>query len=388
MRCRPHFLILSVMPAALSLLAVVSPALAQGGPPGGERPALVEVRQAQIRDLAPVSLIPGTVISRDDARVAAEVSGVLESVAEVGTEVAAGDVVAGIDERGLRLQITELRAEVERISARLDYLRREEQRFNELEGSSLISTTQLDETRTNARVSANELDAARARVAQLEDQLSRTSIRAPFPGVVVERLARAGERVAPGDEVLRIINPERLEVVARPPLTYYRYVSRGDLLDLQLEDEVLSGVVRTKVSLGDENTHVFDLRLDIPPDSLPAGRTLRVRIPMAASREVLVVPRDALVLRADSIAVFIVEGDGSARRIPVRTGIASGEWIEVLSDELLPGAAVVVRGNERLRPGQQLQVMNAGNATGGVGPDSGEDDHAGVEAGAAVGNRD
>jgi multidrug efflux pump subunit AcrA (membrane-fusion protein) len=74
-------------------------------------------------------------------------------------------------------------------------------------------------------------------------------------------------------------------------------------------------------------------------------------------RKVLAVPRDALVLRRAGTAVYRISDDQSAQRIEVTTGIASGNLIEVQGD-LSRGDQVVVRGGERLRPGQKVSILN------------------------------
>jgi multidrug efflux pump subunit AcrA (membrane-fusion protein) len=108
--------------------------------------------------------------------------------------------------------------------------------------------------------------------------------------------------------------------------------------------------------VGSENTHQFELRLDIESNRFPVGQTVRVSIPTSDARQALVVPRDALVLRPGSISVFIVDGDQKAKQIMVTTGIDAGDQIEVTGD-LNDGDTVIVRGNERLRPGQVVSIM-------------------------------
>jgi len=102
---------------------------------------------------------------------------------------------------------------------------------------------------------------------------------------------------------------------------------------------------------------VFELRLTMI-ESLPVGQTVRVTIPTADVREVLAVPRDALVLRGDGIAVFIIDEDNTARRIRVTTGIGAGDWIEVMGP-IQAGDKVVIRGNERLRAGQSVLIRES-----------------------------
>ena len=191
----------------------------------------------------------------------------------------------------------------------------------------------------------------------MEDQLSRTSIRAPFSGIVVERLMMPGERVDIGKNVVRMVDQQHLEVIARAPLEYYSYVRPGQELELRTGNVTATGTVRTVVAVGSENTHQFELRLDIESNRFPVGQTLRVSVPTSNARKALVVPRDALVLRSEGISVFIIDKDQKAKQIMVTTGIGAGDQIEV-SGDLNDGDIVVIRGNERLRSEQSVSIMD------------------------------
>ncbi len=325
---------------------------AQQGPP----PAQVKVANATLEQMAPMTLVPGTVVSRSNARISAEVGGRLLSVEDVGTPVKAGDTMAVIEDSNLRLQKTELEAEVQRARARLQYLESEENRLTQLEKANLAAATQIDQVRSDRDVARSELAVNRARLEQVNDQIRKFVVKAPFDGVIVERLREAAELVGVGTEIVRVLNPGSLEIIARAPLEYMPYVSIGDTIEIRMGERIEASAVRTVVAVGDEDTHVFELRLDIDADSFPVGQTVRVAIPMSDRREVVAVPRDALVLRSGSTAVFVINGDNTARRVEVTTGIGSGELIEI-QGEINAGDQVVVRGNERLQPGQPVSVM-------------------------------
>ena len=336
----------------LVLLTVSDPLWAQSG-----GAALVKVAVASMQDIAPITLVPGTVVSRSDARLSAEVPGRLTSVADVGTMVSRGDSLARIEDTTLRLLHAELQAEVIREEARLRFLESEEKRFTQLAESNLASLTQLEQTRSDRDMALGDLAVARARLDQNLDQLARTSIVAPFDGVVVERLMTPGERVIEGSKVVRLVDQVDLEVIARAPLEYYPYARHGQLLDLRAGSLSAFGEVRTVVAVGDENTHQFELRLDLEGSPFPVGQTLRVAIPTAKSKEVLTVPRDALVLRPEGQSVFIVDANNQAQQVRVTVGVGQGEQIEVLG-AISPGDRVVIRGNERLQPGQTVDIMD------------------------------
>jgi RND family efflux transporter MFP subunit len=342
------------------LLLLIMPCL---GWPQMDGPALVKVAVASVRDIAPVTMVPGTVVSRNDARLSAEVPGRLISVADVGTVVVKGGSVAAIEDTTLRLQNAELQAEITRAEAKLRFLESEEKRFSQLAESNLAAATQLEQTRSDRDVARGDLAVARARLDQNEDQITRTRIVAPYDGMVVERLMTPGERVIEGSNVVRFVDQDNLEVIARAPLEYFSFVEPGQLIDLRAGSKQVLGVVRTVVAVGDENTHQFELRLDLDGNPFPAGQTLRVSIPTADSREVLTVPRDALVLRPEGQSVFVVDSNDQAQQVSVTVGVGQGEHIEILG-AVSPGDKVVIRGNERLQPGQAVDVMEV-NAAGG-----------------------
>lgn len=321
----------------------------------GAQAAPVEIDEARVIAMAPTMQVAGTVLSRSDALLSAEVDGRLLEIAEAGERFEEGDVLARVEDTSLKLRADELEAEISSVEARLMFLNAELERYQRLVESNLASRTQIDETRSNRDVAQSDLQVARSRLAQVQDQIDRTRIRAPFDGVVARRLVQAGERVSVGTEIMRVYNPNDLEVVARAPLSYYRFVQPGDELAVRFDDEVIAAPLRTVVSQGSEQSHVFELRLTLE-ERLPVGQTVRVTVPTADVREVLAVPRDALVLRGDGASVYVIDSENTARRISVAIGIGSENMIEV-KGAIQPGDRVVTRGNERLRAGQEVQVI-------------------------------
>ncbi|PKL95061.1 MAG: hypothetical protein CVV18_06915, partial [Gammaproteobacteria bacterium HGW-Gammaproteobacteria-8] len=256
-------------------LAAIAPAQAQFG-----QAAPVEIDQARITAMAPTMQVAGTVLSRSDVLLSAEIDGRLLQIAEVGQRFVAGDVLARVEDTVLTLRAEELQGEIARVESRLQFLEAELSRYESLAQSNLASRTQIDQTRSDRDISLSDLRIARSRLAQIEDQIERTRIRAPFDGIVAQRLVQAGERVSVGTEVMRAYDPLNLEVVARAPLTYYRYLQPGDELAVRVGDEVIGAPLRTLVSQGSESVHVFELRLDLERP-LPVGQTVRVTIPTA-----------------------------------------------------------------------------------------------------------
>ena len=167
-----------------------------------------------------------------------------------------------------------------------------------------------------------------------------------------------GERVIEGSNVVRLVDQANLEVIARAPLEYMPFVQRGQQLELRGGDLAITGTVRTVVAVGSEDTHQFELRLDLDGQPFPVGQTLRVSVPTSGVRQALTVPRDALVLRPEGQSVFVVDANNEAQQVNVEVGVGQGEDIEVLG-AIAPGDRVVIRGNERLQPGQAVNIMDS-----------------------------
>ena len=125
----------------------------------------------------------GTVVSRNDARLAAEVTGRLDWVAEPGTKVAKGAPLARVDARALELQLKENDAQISRLGANADLLDTQLARLNALP-DGIASRSQVDEASARLAMARHELDQARATRESTAHSIARATIRAPFPGHV------------------------------------------------------------------------------------------------------------------------------------------------------------------------------------------------------------
>jgi RND family efflux transporter MFP subunit len=335
------------------ILYSVPPVYAQNGPP----PAPVAVAAVQETELAPLVWVSGSVISRNDARVAAETEGRLEWLAEVGDAIKKGQAVARIDDTRLKLEQEQLEAQLNRVDARLTFLRQEVARLQRLALQNNAAKNQLDETIADRDSTQAEMAAIRVQLRQVKVDLDRTAVKAPFTGVVSERLLAPGEWVDSGDAVARLVDTDSLEVQANVPIEAADYVTAGSTLLIKSGNDTVTGTIRALVPVGDPRSRLLDVRLTLGQSRWLVGRTVRVAVPTAMPRKVLAVPRDALVLRRAGTAVYRIGDDQSAQRIEVTTGIASGNLIEVQGD-LSRGDQVVVRGGERLRPGQKVSILN------------------------------
>jgi RND family efflux transporter MFP subunit len=336
----------------VGLLPLTASAQRAGGPP----PPPVKVATAQMAVLAPNLSVPGTVVSRNDAQLAAEVSGKINWIAEIGSRIEKGKPVATIEDAIYRLQESEYSGVLERERNRVAFLDREVNRLRQLAAENITAKNKLDETETDLAEARNEVIVAESRLRQTQIQRSRARIEAPFSGIVTERIVNLGEHIQVGESVVRLVDPDDLEVVARAPLSSIRYINEGDSLPVHSQQFSGDAEIRTIVPFRDGRSHLFELRLRLATDEWRVGESVRLDVPSAEPIEVLAVPRDALVLRREGSSVFRIGEDNMAERLTVTTGLGAGQMIQITSG-LSVGDRVVVRGAERLRPGQQVTVM-------------------------------
>jgi RND family efflux transporter MFP subunit len=326
-------------------------------------PPAVVVREARLTELAPSVNVPGTVYSRYDARLASELPAKIAWIAEVGTRVEEGDTVARLDDITYRLLEMEAQSRVSKEQARVTFLRSEKGRLESLAESNLSAKSQLDQTTSDLAVAESDHAIAEAQLGQAKVAMYITEIRAPFNGVVTERLRSIGERLSVADEVIRLVDPDSIEVVARAPLNTVHFVKEGDVLKLHNDYRDDEGSVRTIVPFGNPQSHMFEVRLSVDPEIWTVGESVRLSMPTAATKEVLAVPRDALVLRREGAFVFRINDDTTAEQVNVMTGLGAGSLIEVIGD-LRPGDRVVIRGAERLQTGTTVNIGEIARATG------------------------
>lgn len=335
-------------------------AQAQQGPP----PAAVATAKAVLRKLAPQSEAPGSVVSTRDSLVAAATSGKIEWVAEVGAEVEEGDIIARIEKNDAQLNRNNSAADLARLRARAEYQNSRYERFAGLGEEAGESETAMDEMRANRDEARQALAQARVALERAEINLERTDVRAPFAGRIVSQETQVGEFANPGAPLVRLVDTRKLEVTARAPAALARNITAGDMIPVKYGAETMEGEVRAIVPVGDALSRMLELRLELPETAWYIGSAVRVSLPSAQAREVTAVPRDALVLRANRISVYVIGEDNTAKRVDVELGAAEGDFIEVIGD-VSPDDSVVIRGGERLRDGQPVttSTIDTGEAS-------------------------
>src|SRR5215472_16995486 len=356
-RPRPIPLTIRALAAVATTCVAVSAAAADAA--GGKR-AVVEVGTVSLKPVAVVSWIPGSIVSRSDARVATVIPGRVTWIAEVGTRVRQGDALARLDDTVSRLRLEDLRAQVARASAQHDVASSQLERFNRLAATNVLSASQLEDARAQREVSGDDVTRANAQLGQAQYEIDQSVIRAPFPGVVSERFVQRGEYLQTGAATVRLVNTGEIEARATASLDLAANVHAGQAVSVRDHGVEKPGKVRTVVPVGDDRSRQFEVRVSVPSAGWLVGTPVEVSLPASAARTAVTVPRDALVIRQNRSYVLRVTRSGTVEELDVTPGAGIDDSIEVRG-ALSPGDRLVVRGGERLTPGQAVTVIAPAN---------------------------
>lgn len=338
-------------------LVIISAALSLSSTAQQGHAANVNVAIAQDKELAPVAWVSGSIVSRNNSKIAAEVSGRLLQLIAIGSAVKKDQTIAELDARSLKIQRREQLADVENNQAKLNFEQAEVVRKQTLVEKRLISKTELEETIANRNIANASLAAARARLAQTEQNIAFTRLKAPFAGIVAERLSNQGEYVNSGDAIVRLVETDNVEAAIFAPLTSYKFLKASEDLNIRSPLGNAQAPVKAIIPISDTRSHLMEVRLDMSAIDWPIGLNIKAAVATGKNKTVLAIPRDALVLRRDSTSVFRIDSENTAHKINVSVGIGAGELVEVIGD-IKKGDKVVIRGAERLRDGQKVTIKN------------------------------
>ena len=316
----------------------------------------------------------GRLVARQSGVVAARINGPIDEIlVEVGDRIEAGQILARLDAEALKArralsaaQLAEAEAtEKARVAAR-DLARQKLKRQEGLKASAAFNQSRFDEAVQQLAMAEAEIGEATANAQTYKAELRladinlyNAEIRALYDGVVTERMTEAGAYVQVGDPILAMIADQALEIEADVPFQRLSGLTAGTAVTFRLDDGTThEAIVRAAVPQENPLTRTRAVRF-IPEfgdtvKPLAGDQSVTVMVPSAAPRQVVTVHKDAVIPRGAQAIVYLAL-DGKAELRPVQLGAAVGNRLEVLGG-LVEGDLVVVRGNERLIPGDQIVI--------------------------------
>jgi RND family efflux transporter MFP subunit len=318
--------------AARILLRLVLSAAAAASPSAASRAAVPFATAPVAYEQAPRERVwDGTVEAVNQATVSAQTSGrVAEILYDVDDFVEAGATIMRFTDTEQRAALNTARAMLKEAEARFKQTESEYQRVAAMFENGTVAKARYDQARANDDAARARLESARAGVANAEEQLGYTVIRAPYAGIVSERHVEVGEMVRPGQPLMSGLSLEQLRVAVDVPQTMIDPIRRIGRATVYADPPVAAESL-TFFPIADPATNTFTVRVNLPAGSasLYPGTFVKVGFVIGETQRLLV-PVVAVVHRSELTAVYVVADDVVTLR-QVRTGRQHGERIEVLA---------------------------------------------------------
>ncbi|MDC9722263.1 MAG: efflux RND transporter periplasmic adaptor subunit [Urechidicola sp.] len=297
--------------------------------------------------------IQGNVVTKQNIVVYPEFSGTLiEMLVKEGQNVSKGQVLARIDDGGMSQQLAQ--AEAQATLAKTTY-----ERQKRLWDQKIGSEMEYLQAETTYRAQQNAVD-------QLKKQLAKTTVRAPFSGIIDDVFTEQGTVVSPGQsQLLRIVNLNNMYIEAEIPENNLLSIKKGKSVEVYFP--VLGKTVHTKVrQVGNyinPSNRSFKIEIGLPnkDGEIKPNLTSKLKINDYSKENAILIPQS--IINENAIGeqyVYIVsdkkDAKGNAKKAIIETGKTQGDIIEVLSG-LEHGTEVIEEGARNVNEGQTVKVL-------------------------------
>lgn len=357
-------------PAVFALfLTVLNPVFisaALAGSPGneGKKPGQqltpVMVSSVEMKTVSDRISLIGTAEAAAESKVASEVSGIVEYFpAKEGDFVKKGQLIVKLSSEEVDLRIKGARAQREKIKESHSFAEKELARFTKLKESNSIASNKYDEVLYNYNALTQELKKSEAEIESLLYEQKRKQVLAPISGFVAKEHIEVGEWVNAGGPVVTIVDLGRIKINVDVPERYAVLLSSGSDVKVSIKSlpgRQFSGKVQSVLPSGDTGSRTYPVRIFIqnPGLKIKNGMEANALFSLDGGKNALLVQKDAVVPAGDNKMVFMVK-DGKAFPVMVKVlGYYDGN--AAVEGDLKPGDKIVIRGNERLMPGQPVMV--------------------------------
>ena len=347
-------------------------------------PPLVSVVEMKRVDVPLYSVFMGQTAGSLSAAVKPQVTGILQArLFEEGAKVAGGTPLFKIDPAPFKAALDQAKGQLASAQSRFENARREKTRVQKLYKANAVSQQQRDSAQASFLSSKADVESARAAVDEARIRLGYTEVVAPLSGWASREVSTIGSLVSP-ESVLTYINQNdpmdvqfavpsaelaaMREMEARGKAKSY---GQGSQVYLRLQDgteyEMPGEVIFLDTQVDSATSAVrAKARFSNPKGLLLPGQFAAVRVCGASLIKALMLPQSAIMQTEGGPAVYVLDGEGRAMRVPVQLGSAFGAEF-LVEGGLEEGQKVIVQGQDKVKPGQEVtaEIKKGQGATAG-----------------------
>lgn len=328
------------------------------------QPDEVVVSRASSADVSEVLRLSGSFTAKQHAMLSPRLDGLVESVSvDAGSRVSAGDVLVEMDATLSRQEAARARALLEQRQASRDEAARLVKEAEQLRQKQHITETELNSRKSTLMLAEADLQAAQVDVETAAENLRRHQLIAPFNGVIVQKMTETGEWTNRGDQVLELVSLDNIRLDVRAPQERFSEISENTQVTIQPDahtDVSIDGEISAIVPASDPTARAFLIRIVASQTDVtlfPGTSAIAMLTLTGSDKNRIRISRDALLQHPDGgYSVFVIEDDNIARRRDIDVFRQTGDTV-LLREGVSDGEAVVVRGNELLRDGDQIDMV-------------------------------
>jgi len=330
--------------------------------PGGPPPAKVMVSTLRAGNISPMSEFTGTIYYKEVSNLAAETTGKVKTLyLDDGMMVKKGDVLITLNSAMLRKEIAAKKAARAEVASEIKKAKSDLGRATDLYKKKLLAAKDFDKYRFDLEGLKSRSLSLKAEIERLAIELAYKSVRAPFDGIIMRKKVERGDWVNPGTVVATVGNNSEMYLVVNVPQKAVPYIRKGFSVKVGSGVSEYRARVHAIIPQGDIRTRTFPVKLRIIDKQhlLYEGMEGSASLPVGREIKSLLINRDAVTSVMGQNAVYGVIG-GKAVMIPVSVTGFKGVLAGISGQGLKAGMSIVVKGNERLRPGQPVIIINKG----------------------------
>jgi membrane fusion protein (multidrug efflux system) len=350
---KPLIIVVVIVVLLFALKAMFFPSMKEdsgGGPskPGAGKPsANVEGFVAKTSTVDNDLFVTGTIVANEAVDLRSEISGKVVAVYfKDGQQVKEGELL-------LKMEDADLKAQLRKVQAQIVLIKDKKDRYEKLFKIQGVSKEELD-------ASSNELESLQADADVLNVQLKRTSLVAPFNGVIGLKNISIGAYISPQQIIASIQQINKVKIDFAVPEKYSSQVVKGSKINFFIDgsDDVFSADVLAAESSVDKSTRTLMLRAlaDNSSGKLKPGVFVKVTIKLATTNDALMLPSIAIVPILKGHQVF-VSHEGVAAATKVHLGVRNDSTIQVI-EGISAGDTIVTVGVMGVRDGTPLKFTN------------------------------
>jgi len=289
---------------------------------------------------------------------APEPARILEIPRAEGDRVVAGDLLVRFEMPSAGADAARQRAEIARAQARLENARVTQARSRDLVERGIISRREMENADRDVADAQADVARAVAALAAVDAAMLRAIVRAPFAGVIAQRIHSAGDLVQgiATDPILRLVDPDRLEITAPIPAADAPRILPGAaarVMSVPGAKPVRLTVSSRPSAVGGGSDALVRLTF-AEPATIAVDTRVDIEIDGEEHVDAVLVPADALIRKGTEVAALVAVGNRAERRI-VTTGLADEESVEIVSG-IEAGELVITRGQTGLADGAAISV--------------------------------